>query len=391
MNLRQLGAPLARLGRAVRDGWLMLGLTLVFFLVLEWGYRGVMGARSSLARPAKPAVDSTLHPYAHEPWWPAFQGRDGLQVRQNRYDPYRGFWTVPATSRYVNVDSAGRRVTPQPPLVGERHRQLFMLGGSTMWGFTARDSFTIPALTARALRERGITDVEVVNLAQGAFNTTQEATTLLVELARGHVPDAAVFLDGYNDIATAVKYGSVGHTYGEEATQQQIDLGRRGFWSELVGLGRHSELVQRLQEAVGIITPPNPAKGTPERICGPVAAYYRNIAIAVEALGQQRGFPTVYFLQPIHATSQKVPTPWEKSLYHGHSLAPCAASIDSAMADRMGRSYFSLSGLFDADTATIYVDENAHVTETANGKVAERIAEVVAPLLQRTTSGPASR
>jgi hypothetical protein len=379
----KLGSALARIGSAIRDGWLMLGLTLVFFLALEFGYRGIHRLRGQGAKPVTSAADSTLHPYAHAAWWGPYQGQDGLGVRKNRYDPYRGFWTIPATSRYVNIDSAGRRVTPQPPVTGEHPRQLFMLGGSTMWGYTARDSFTIPALTAAALRERGITDVEVVNLAQGAFNTTQEATTLLVELARGHVPDAAIFLDGYNDIATSVKYGSVGHTYGEEDTQQQIELGRRDFWLELVGLGRHSELVQRLQRMVGINRPANPAPGTPERICGPVAGYYRDVALSVEALGRQWGFPAIYFQQPIHATTRKRLTPWEQTLYKGKSLAPCAASIDSAMTDQAGKTYYSLAGLFDADTASVYVDEHAHITEDANRKVAERIAELVAPMLKQ--------
>lgn len=387
----KFGAALARLGGALRDGWLMLGLTLVLFLALEFGYRGVHAFRAPPDAGTLSAADSALHPYAHADWWGSYQGKDGLLARKNRYDAYRGFWGVPATSRYVNVDSAGRRVTPQPPVTAAHPRRLFMLGGSTMWGYTARDSFTIPALTAVALRGRGITDVEVVNLAQGAFNTTQEATTLVVELARGHVPDAAVFLDGYNDIATSVKYGSVGHTYGEEDTQQQIDLGRRGFWLELVGLGRHAELVQRLQRMVGINRPANPAPGTPERICGPVAGYYRDVALSVEALGAKWGFPTIYFQQPIHATTRKRLTPWEQKLYKGRALAPCSASIDSAMADQAGRTYFSLSGLFDADTNSVYVDEHAHITEDANRKVAERIADQVAPLFQRPATPPAPR
>jgi len=382
----KLGSALARLGGAIRDGWLMLGLTLACFLALEFGYRRVHALRGQAADVTPAAADSSLHPYAHAEWWGPFQGREGLMARKNRYDPYRGFWTVPATSRYVNVNSAGQRVTPQPPVTGDHPRRLFMLGGSTMWGFTARDSFTIAALTAVALRARGITDVEVVNLAQGAYNSTQEATTLLVELARGHVPDAAVFLDGYNDIATGVKYGTPGHTYGEEATQQQIDLGVRGFWAELIGLGRHAELIQRLQQAVGISRPPAPVRGGPAQVCGPVAAYYRNVTISVEALGKQWGFPVIYLQQPIHATTHKQLTPWERTLYQGRSLAPCAASIDSAMTDQAGRSYFSLSGLFDADTVSIYVDEHAHITEDANRKVAERIADLIAPLLQRAVT-----
>jgi hypothetical protein len=188
-----------------------------------------------------------------------------------------------------------------------------------------------------------------------------------------------------------VKFGSVGHTYGEEDTQQQIDLGRRGFWLELVGLGRHSELIQRLQRAVGINRRANPAPGTPERICGPVAGYYRNVALSVEALGKQWGFPAIYFQQPIHATTHKRLTRWEQKLYKGRSLAPCAASIDSAMAAEAGHTYFSLAGLFDADTASVYVDEHAHITEDANRKVAERIADVVLPLLQRPAGSPRAR
>jgi hypothetical protein len=387
----RLGPGLARIGGVIRDGWLMLGVTLLLFLALEFGYRGVHAIRGGGRDSTTSVAMSPLHPYAHAYWWTAFQGRDGLMARKNRYDPYRGFWPIPAASRYVNVDSAGRRLTPQSPTTGDRPRHLFMLGGSTMWGYTARDSFTIPALTAVALRERGITDVEVVNLAQAAFNSTQEATTLLVELARGHVPDAVVFLDGYNDIATGWKYASPGHTYGEEATQQQLELGLRGFWAELVGLGRHAELIQRLQGIIGTKEPSTPTRGDPARVCGPVAGYYRRVTLSVEAMGKEWGFPALYLQQPTHSTTHKPLTPWEKTLVPARTLAPCAASLDSAMADRTGKTYFSLAGLFDADTASVFVDEHAHITEAANRQVAERIADLVAPLLQHPAPPPAPR
>ncbi|MCC6930205.1 MAG: hypothetical protein IT359_14565 [Gemmatimonadaceae bacterium] len=359
----------------------MIGITLLLFLVLEYGYRGVRGARQAM-RGGPVAKDSSLHPYAGTDWWGPFTGADGLAARKNRFDPYRAFWTKPVSAKYVHVDSLGRRLTPQPPITGTPRRMLYMMGGSTMWGFSARDSFSIPAYTAGALRERGITDVEVVNLAQQAFNSTQEATTLLVELANGRVPTAVVFLDGYNDIATAWKFGTPGHTYGEESTQQQIDLGTRDFWGELVGLGRHAEVVQRLQSALGLNEREPNVTGGPAQICGPLAGYYRNIAISTEALGERWGFKTVRFMQPTHQTTRKALTPWEKSLQTNRFLVPCTASIDSAMADRNGTGYFPLYGLFDADTATIFVDHAAHVTEAANRRIAERIADIVTPLLK---------
>jgi hypothetical protein len=61
------------------------------------------------------------------------------------------------------------------------------------------------------------------------------------------------------------------------------------------------------------------------------------------------------------------------------------------MADRTGKTYYSLAGLFDADTESVFVDLHAHLTEDANRKVAERIADLIVPLLQRVATTPATR
>ena len=377
MSNRQARDFLARLGRGAGQAWLIGGVTLLLFLGLEFSYRGFKAVRAGLAGSPKPAVDSSQHPYAGQPWWEELQ-RD-LNRRKNRFNPYRSHWPLPLASRYVNIDSMGRRVTPQPVIAGPR-RQLFLLGGSTTWGYTARDSATIGAFLAAELHGRGIRDVEVVNLAQAAFNSTQEATTLLYELAQDRRPALAVFVNGYNDIATAGKHGEPGHTYGDDAIQQHITRGTRGFGGELLGLGRHSVVVQRLRKLAGL-EPPEAGPVAPPSVCGPVAGYYRRITLIGEALGREFGFPVVYFLQPHSAASRKPQTAWEAALERPRLVPPCMSSIDSAMADRRQRSFFSLADLFDRDSATVFIDQNAHITEAANREVARRIAEVVAPLL----------
>jgi hypothetical protein len=360
----------------------MCGVTLLMFFGLELGYRGLKAVRRA-PNDASPAMDSALHPYADQPWWEELQRN--LDRRQNRFDPYRSHWPVPMATRYVNIDSLGRRVTPQPAIGGPR-RQLFLLGGSTTWGFTARDSATIGAFLAAELRSRGLADVEVVNLAQAAYNSTQEATTLLSELARGRTPALAVFLNGYNDIATAVKYREPGHTYGDEGIQEQITRGRRGFAGELLGLGRHSAVVQRLRVMVGL-QPPADGQPAPDSVCGSLADYYRRVTLVGEAMGREFGFPVVYFLQPHSAVSRKPRTAWEAALPVPRLVPSCMASIDSAMADRRQTSFFSLVDLFDRDSATVFIDQHAHITEAANREVARRIAEVVAPILARPDGG----
>jgi hypothetical protein len=373
-------AILARAAHGIGQAWLLVGVTLLLFFGLEFGYRGYRAIRSSFAE-APPAGNSTQHPYAAEPWWPEM--RRDLRLRRNRFDPYRSHWSLPLASRYVNIDSAGMRVTPQP-LVAVLRRQLFLLGGSTTWGYAARDSATIGAFLATELQRRGLSDVEVVNLAQEEFNSTQEATTLLVELAHGRIPALAVFMDGFNDIATAEEYGEPGHTMGDERIQQQLDRGRRTFWEELAGLGRHSMLLRSLRGPLE----PRGLHATAS-VCGAVARYYRNVSLIGEALGKEFGFPVAHFLEPHHSVSRKPKTPWEAGLANAPLVPPCLASIDSALVDRRGITYFPLTDLFDRDSATVFLDAGAHLTEAGGRQVAARIAEIVAPLLSRAAPAPA--
>lgn len=369
-----------KFARGLADLWLALGIALVAMAVIELSYQAVAGRK---ATGRKASIDSTLHPYKAEEWWGRFQGTAGLASRQNRFDPYRGHWARPTSSEFVTVDSLGRRRVAQPPSWRGAPKKVFLLGGSTMWGVTARDSFDIPSLTAAALKDLGVGPVEVINLAQAAFNSTQELNTLAVEIAHDRVPAVAVFLNGYNDVATAWKYGEPGHSYGDEAIDLHIQRGTRGFWAEVGGLGRHSLALTRLGKALGAIKTPPPVRGGADEICGPVAAYYRRIAGLAQGIATAEGFRVGYFLQPVHTASSKPLTTWERGLPRQQSLAACMTSIDSAMADRRGTTFFPLVDLFDGDTATVFVDENAHLTEAANRKVAERIAATIAPWLVR--------
>lgn len=369
-----------RLRAWLHDGWISVGIALLLFLVLEFSYRALQRTRHEADGEVERVV-TPGHPYYGQAWYA--QLKPGLDARKNHPDPYRAYWPGPVTSRYVNIDTAGRRWTPQPVADTGAAVRVLMLGGSTMWGFTARDSFTIPALTAARLAAHGVRNAHVDNLAQAAFNTTQEASTLMLEVARGRVPDVVVLLDGFNDIATGLSYRDPGHTYGEKNTARLVELGRREFWEELTGLGGHSNLIAGLRAKLS--RAPAEAERSPANIphiCGATGRYYAGIAKEVEGIGRIHDFPVIYFQQPVHSASDKAPSAWERSLPKRRGMRECGDSIDAAMADRAGKTYFSLRGIFDADTGTVFVDENAHLTEAANGKVAERIASVVAPLLQ---------
>ena len=89
-----------------------------------------------------------------------------------------------------------------------------MLGGSSLWGFGARDDQTIPSLLARSLDEQGWR-VELKNLAEIGYVSTQEVIALTRELQAGYRPDLVIFYDGVNDTTSALLEGEPGLTTNE--------------------------------------------------------------------------------------------------------------------------------------------------------------------------------
>lgn len=96
------------------------------------------------------------------------------------------------------------------------------------------------------------------------------------------------------------------------------------------------------------------------------------------------GFPVIHALQPFHPASRKVPAAWEQVLGGPAAWAQCGTVIEGEMAGDSG--FVSRTGMFDADVSTVFVDQNAHVTEEGNRQVAARIADALLPLLTRPGS-----
>jgi hypothetical protein len=261
-----------------------------------------------------------------------------------------------------------------------------MLGGSAVWGLAARDSFTIPSQVARRLRDRGFDNVQVTNYGQPGYNSTQEATKLMVELAKGLRPDVVVVMDGYNDMSLAFLYGRPGHAFSEDITQYKLDLASRGFWAELFGLGRHSTLIRSMAGIRTLSFGPESLPPSIGDVCPSMAQYYGRVVRSMEAMSREYGFDIVFFQQAGDAISHKHRTVWERTFEPTPAQLlqwrHCSAEIDTVMGARLGQTYFPLYGIFDQDTGTVFTDRSSHTTERANGVVADHMVEVLTPLLR---------
>ena len=55
---------------------------------------------------------------------------------------------------------------------------------------------------------------------------------------------------------------------------------------------------------------------------------------------------------------------------------------DTCLQPSLGKSYVRAVDLFDNATASVVLDDHAHITETAAGVVADRIVDELVPYLQ---------
>lgn len=363
---------------------MIAGVTLALLLSVEVAIR-VAGRVGAMWPHGASSGQGVRHPYAGEAWYQRLQEPQEMGHRNYRFDPYRGWWPLPQTARYLNIDSAGVRKSVAFIRGSGRLLRVDMLGSSAMWGYSARDSFTIPSLTAEALHRRGLDDIQIANLGVPGYNQTQETITLLLEIARNRIPDVVVVMDGANDIHLALHLGTTGHAWDEKRDQDLIRAGEgglAGFLSEIKNL----QLVQLTER---MLPGPRASEMLPPSgsICAEVASYYGSLARAIGALAKDFGFSVVFLQQPYHETTRKSFTPWEAQFSVSGDYRICAQKIDSVMAP-WGAAYVPLYRMFDSDTGTIFVDNMAHITESANQRIAEEIAGLIAPELNHRRSRP---
>ncbi|MFZ5622917.1 MAG: SGNH/GDSL hydrolase family protein [Gemmatimonadota bacterium] len=390
METKQRFSSVATVAGWLRDLWVALGVALLLFLLLEGLYVGQRAIRAVVfGSDAERAAQVEGHPYRGQAWY-----RQLIRERERqrkKWDAWRIYWSYPLAGRYVNVDSAGRRVTIQPPANPAPSARVFMLGGSAMWGYAARDSATIPSLVAHRLAALGVSGVEIVNLAQPGYVMGQELATLEVEWARANVPTMAVFFNGINDIRAALLSSEPGHVFFESRLRRLYEVdANRGVVGALAAAAQHSAFINRLVLALGLSrewVEPTP----PPDLCPRVSDYYRRLSDAAMRLSQRGQFDLLLVLQPMHATTMKPLSAFERSLRGNpdrmRTIGACARAIESAMAADSGRTFLSLSSVFDDRPETVFLDGYGHVTETGNRLVADRLAQAIAQRLWARTAG----
>lgn len=392
---------------ALRSFWLIIGLWLALLLAIETCFRvknDVIDARAGEQRPSTLVAGDPRS----APWEADFR-REFNETRPNRWIPYLYFGRRPNYhGRYIQIDSVGHRITPQPTTPAVPVVRVFMFGGSTMWGDAQRGDHTIAAEAARRLNQMAGSRarVEVTNFGEVGYVFTQEIVDLMLQLREGHRPNVVVFYDGLNDVASTVQYGVPGLPQNEAKRSAEFDMGRaldrtgfaRGFGKDMRALGLLFGQSMRQLEVSDWVLSHKPAQ-TAAYVAADSAAratvrtYESNVEL-VEALAARYGFTPVYVWQPsLHASEKKLNAfeqrlrrrieqdPYHSRIQQVHRVLP--RMLDSAMAPAAPGRFVDAASLFRGDTLAVYTDWLGHNTEAA----VPHIVDAFWPALESATRG----
>ncbi len=409
MKIRKIRYILNYILRSTRAAWLVVGLTIVLILFLEWGLRLVFAAKDAAV--GLPIVDPRIvaEGYDGADWVEdLYQEQARLEAKWEPYVHYRlqgsqgghiniganllrRTWNVPATEAEAKAKAKALRV--------------FVFGGSTAWGMGARDEKTIPSEIARALARNGVR-AELVNYAQIGHISTQSLLELQMALMRGDRPDVVIFLDGVNDTLAALQNGSAGGLVNTENRRQEFNIlsdpGR--LLGAFVVRNVEDSAMFRLAKSLGNRLIPARSSAPPEhyrhvegadlnRLAEEVLANHQANRELVTKLGEAYGFSSLFFWQPVVFTKEKA-TSFEQEMAEQYALLqPIFNQINKRTQYNFERNnsqfppIHDLTEIFDDDSALRFTDF-CHLTEAANRILGEAIAEEMIALVDEQANHP---
>lgn len=164
-------------------------------LILRVATRSSDGDRSAKAEAVASEVNAYEQAASDYPSFQAFK-RDLAKLPGYPFRSFSGWRSAAFSSPSININREGVRATPVLLPVNSG-LAVWMLGGSTVWGYGVSDRETMPAYF------QGYSGFRTLNLGEQAYASRQSLNLLLNELVRarlnGSLPRLVIAYEGVND------------------------------------------------------------------------------------------------------------------------------------------------------------------------------------------------
>lgn len=373
-----------RFGSIYRAAALLALNTLLLLLLIEGVSALILAGRETPPEQQVQAFKDRmlrLEYYAGQDWSKTYWDEHMRAVDHWQYQPYTLWRTSLFAGDLINVDTSGRRLTPESDCAAGKPR-VYAFGGSTMWGYGVPDWGTIPAYI-----QAGLEDACVVNYGEMGFNSTQSLIQLVKLLEAGDIPDAAIFYDGSNDVTAAHRNSQPGAHFSQEAVAPALENALNASAPRPSALRTlvTSSATYRLLAGTQPVQPDWALPPfAPALVDGAANVYLANLRAAA-ALADEYGFAFFAFLQPVlpvegePASAEQQMFLWDMpgglpELFQAvYPRWQAAAEIEPYLHD--------LSTVLDGQPYPVWIDFN-HLTPWGNLAVSDAMLKVIRPSLE---------
>ena len=368
--------------------------------VLELGAFAIWTATHGARPNRREKLGSASPAYSEYPWAADFWKEEARRrkLHNGGYVPFL-IWATPEWhGKYVNNDQyqfgVVRRTTDSmsPACKDKPIFDIWMFGGSTLYGSGVPDWATIPSFLAKDLNSEPGHCVVITNYGTEAYNTNQELILLLEQLKAGRRPDAVIFYDGVNDSYTGVYQPGIATAHMQYA---QISARVESRLAGKLEFLRHSYALMLIRRMMLSKQKEDPAAIENDMIIKAdqtLDNYEANLRMIRDLAGVYH-FKFYSFWQPSLAYGNKPLVPYERELIRvdtnspdGSALKPMHLAYQEA--ERRAKAngdFVFLGNVLDSEKEPLYLDE-WHLAPKGNELIAAAIAkQLPADMLAPTT------
>lgn len=310
-------------------------------------------------------------------WYKLYCKEAKLIFENFKWQPL-GLWSSPRFhGEYINIGKYNlRRTICNEKRSGEDSNLIiWFFGGSTVWGWGARDTNTIPSQLL-CLRP----DCIIENYAQLGFVSSQEVIYCIENLKNSPKPTIIVFLDGLNDMYSAYQSNIAGIEQNAIKRKSIFESKNQINLKQIVNAKSNLYKLFKRSQTYNNITDFQTLTDNEQLASSIVKAYNQNIQILTALLTAYQIKP-LFFWQPtifdkVNLTEyenkvKRIVDHWQPV----HTSVKQHISKDKALDKRV----IDLSDLFMNETKPIYIDP-WHYNEYANNVLALTINKFIQPI-----------
>ena len=299
-----------------------------------------------------------------------------------QWRPYTYWASKQFKGNYINITSKGIRQTLNYTSQDKNPIKIYMFGGSTMWGWGARDDYTIPSCVARCLYEKYGLIAEVVNFAELGYVSTQEVICLFRELQSENIPNFVINYDGLNDTFSSYQMKRAGLPQNEPNRELEFNCTKGQLFKRMIAMNSgfvslRNFLSPNTDQAFIFKN-----KYQETTLINKTAKTYLNNLKMLNAVSQAYDYKLLAYWQPT-IFDKNILTPNEKQMLESHKIwQDFYFQVKKNILENADSLYFKdLSNSFNDISFPVYIDP-WHIDEKANEKIATKIADDILTSLQ---------